>query len=223
MWRRALQEAEKALGSAPDASTIAAASKLLLDRSVELRQRVRLSWPYSGYSVEVAGDVVGGWHVRSPLRQCPSSACSSIELRVSIICCCTCHSFSAEADPNAIFGIVSLPLRMCCFLGGHIADNQCCCTGELTLLHWSCVCLLNKDKVWKEMLSGQTHVSRPSDTHTFGGFRDWSLARTATSSSSMACGWWTWHCQPSATLKATPTMWSTSQTVPRRLCPQQRF
>ncbi|BDA48731.1 probable 5'-AMP-activated protein kinase subunit beta-2 at C-terminar half [Coccomyxa sp. Obi] len=78
---QAVEEAEKALGCAPDASTIAAASKLLLDRSVERRQRVRLSWPYGGYSVEVAGDVVGGWHVRAPLRQCPTSACSSIELR----------------------------------------------------------------------------------------------------------------------------------------------
>jgi len=76
------QEAQKALGCAPDVSTIAAASKLLLDRSCERRQRVRLTWPYGGYSVEVAGDVVGGWHVRTPLHQCPNQACSSIEIRV---------------------------------------------------------------------------------------------------------------------------------------------
>ncbi len=77
-----LQEAQKALGCAPDASTVAAASKLLLDRFCERRQRVRLTWPYGGYSMEVAGDVVGGWHVRTPLRQCPNQAGSSIEIAV---------------------------------------------------------------------------------------------------------------------------------------------
>lgn len=64
-----LQAAQKALGYEPDASAIAAASKLLLDASCEARRRVRLRWPYGGGSVEVAGDVVGGWHVRTPLQE----------------------------------------------------------------------------------------------------------------------------------------------------------
>lgn len=80
----ALQESQKALGCAPDPSTVAAASKLLLDRSCERRQRVRLTWPYGGYSMEVAGDVVGGWHVRTPLHQCPNQAGSSIEIGVRL-------------------------------------------------------------------------------------------------------------------------------------------
>ena len=71
------------LGISPDASVIAAASKLLLDAGTRRRQAVRLCWPYGGHSMEVAGDVLGGWHVRAPLsQQAASSACSTqIEVR----------------------------------------------------------------------------------------------------------------------------------------------
>ncbi len=77
------QNAEVSLGISPDASTIAAASKLLLDMAVRRRQAVRLCWPYGGHSMEVAGDVLGGWHLRVPLQQRRSDAgCSTtIEVR----------------------------------------------------------------------------------------------------------------------------------------------
>lgn len=132
----ALQEAEKALGCAPDASTIAAASKLLLDRSVERRQRVRLTWPYGGYSVEVAGDVVGGWHVRTPLQQCPTSACSSIELRVRLLLLLHKHSILAPS----IFPVV-IGRKWCCYHDGmaanegpsqpNVAYNSCSCRSDM--------------------------------------------------------------------------------------------
>ncbi len=78
-----VQNAEMSLGISPDASVIAAASKLLLDAGIRRRQAVRLCWPYGGHSMEVAGDVLGGWHVRAPLsQQASSSACSTkIEVR----------------------------------------------------------------------------------------------------------------------------------------------
>ncbi len=55
------------MGAPPDASAIAAGSKLLLDGWRERARAVTLTWPYGGASVEVAGDVLGGWHVRAPL------------------------------------------------------------------------------------------------------------------------------------------------------------
>ena len=84
MW--CSQNAEMSLGISPDASVIAAASKLLLDAAVWRRQAVRLSWPYGGHSMEVAGDVLGGWHVRAPLsRQASSRGCST-EIQVRARC-----------------------------------------------------------------------------------------------------------------------------------------
>ena len=71
------QNAEMSLGMSPDASAIAAASKALLDAGVARRQAVRLCWPYGGASMEVAGDVLGGWHVRAPLACSTSSGCST--------------------------------------------------------------------------------------------------------------------------------------------------
>ena len=61
----------------PDASAIAAASKALLDAAVARRQAVRLCWPYGGHSMEVAGDALGGWHVRAPLDRSSPSGCST--------------------------------------------------------------------------------------------------------------------------------------------------
>ena len=76
------QNAEVSLGISPDASAIAAASKLLLDAGIQRRQTVRLCWPYGGQSMEVAGDVLGGWHVRAPLTQQSSSGSCSAKIEV---------------------------------------------------------------------------------------------------------------------------------------------
>ena len=78
------QNAEMSLGISPDASAIAAASKALLDAAVARRQAVRLCWPYGGHSMEVAGDALGGWHVRAPLdRSLPSGCSTTIKVRSS--------------------------------------------------------------------------------------------------------------------------------------------
>ena len=74
------QEAETAVGAPCEASAIAAASKLLLDGWRERRRAVTLVWPYGGASVEVAGDVLGGWHCRAPLA-CSAQGCS-VQIRV---------------------------------------------------------------------------------------------------------------------------------------------
>ena len=79
-----MQNAEMSLGISPDASAIAAASKALLDAAVARRQAVRLCWPYGGHSMEVAGDALGGWHVRAPLdRSSPSGCSTTIKVRGS--------------------------------------------------------------------------------------------------------------------------------------------
>ena len=70
------QEADNAVGAPPDASAIAAGSKLLLDGWRERARAVTLTWPYGGASVEVAGDVLGGWHVRAPLDACNAAGCT---------------------------------------------------------------------------------------------------------------------------------------------------
>ena len=74
------QEAENAVGAPSEASAIAATSKLLLDGWRERRRAVTLVWPYGGASVEVAGDVLGGWHCRAHLN-CTAQGCS-VEIRV---------------------------------------------------------------------------------------------------------------------------------------------
>lgn len=80
------QNAEMSLGISPDASAIAAASKLLLDAAIRRRQAVRLCWPYGGCSMEVAGDVLGGWHVRAPLAPQASSGSCSTQIEVRARC-----------------------------------------------------------------------------------------------------------------------------------------
>ena len=72
-----MQNAEVSLGISPDASAIAAASKALLDGAIARRQAVRLCWPYGGHSMEVAGDALGGWHVRAPLDRASPGGCST--------------------------------------------------------------------------------------------------------------------------------------------------
>ena len=86
-----MQNAEMSLGISPDASAIAAASKLLLDSGIRRRQAVRLCWPYGGHSMEVAGDVLGGWHVRARLDQQSSPSGCSTKIEVCH-CCCHCHA-----------------------------------------------------------------------------------------------------------------------------------
>ena len=115
-----LQNAEVSLGISPDASTIAAASKLLLDASIRRRQAVRLCWPYGGHRMEVAGDVLGGWHLRAPLQQQRSNAGCSTTIEV----CFYAALYSAVATAGVVAGIyllvchcmTALLLRAACLL-----------------------------------------------------------------------------------------------------------
>ena len=95
-----LQNAEVSLGISPDASAIAAASKLLLDAAIRRRRAVRLCWPYGGHSMEVAGDVLGGWHLRVPLQQQRSDAGCSTTIEACF--CAALYSAVATAGVMAV-------------------------------------------------------------------------------------------------------------------------
>ncbi len=51
---------------------LSAATAYLLARAQERSSRVVVSWPYGGLSVDVSGELVGGWACRKELRRCSS-------------------------------------------------------------------------------------------------------------------------------------------------------
>lgn len=51
---------------------LADATAWLLKRAQERSSRVVVAWPYGGLSVDVSGELVGGWACRKELRRCSS-------------------------------------------------------------------------------------------------------------------------------------------------------
>lgn len=72
--QEAVWAAEQVMGTAVAQPLLDAATRWLAESARERRDRVLLTWPHGGLSVDIAGELVGGWMQRVPLQRTPPRA-----------------------------------------------------------------------------------------------------------------------------------------------------